>query len=336
MRIMTDFLTKKKIALDYLQLIGKSVFEQVKSIEPTGWQGEDIYVDWIGNKWLRNFFPHIPSQAENIELPVNGDGIRAGKLEWLAFGLALDGLMRSGDKFSVLVELGSSQAPWCLSWIRAIEKLTPEIETLTIGVEAGLRDNQISDFWSAQHLSGKVSQTPFVLGDIDFTTHYLSANEKQRFTILQAALTYKKTNYVFFPEIDITKDNGASMSKKDKQEDYRGFKVKHKKVKAVSFSEIIDLVDKIDFLHMDLQGEELHILRYFLFHQFSNKCKVMLIGTHTRRAHYLSQIVLRARGYKIVGSNSPKFRDDKLIEDGEVFVISKKLFSQILSSERSQ
>lgn len=301
----------------------EKIFHKVKSETATGFISSDIFVDWIGNKWTRGLFPHIPDNAPSVDIPINGDGIRAGRLEWLAFGLALEILEKSEDRYSICLELGSSQAPWCLSWIRAVQRINPDIKIDAIGVEAGLQPKQIETFWELQELDGKVFSREKFMFNLKFEHNFESKSGNSNFFVLKRAVTASHAPFVFFPAIDITKDNGASISKNDVDVDYRGFQIKSKQVETVNFESLVKGFKKIDFLHMDLQGEELFILKHIVRHNFSKKCKVMLIGTHSKRSHLLWKLMMPLRGYKVWASNPPVIVKGTLVEDGELVFVSR-------------
>ena len=287
-----------------------------------GWISERTFVDWIGNIWDIDDFPLIPSDAASKDSPLEGDGFRAGRLEWLGFGFALSELKMSGSDKSVIIELGSSQAPWCLSWIRAIQKMQLTISTVAVGVEAGLKPGQLRHFWESQKLPGNVMERPVNLGGLDMDLIYQSDSSGEKFFIFNGAVTYKNQD-VFFPEIDVTKDNGAKAHKKNQIKDYRGYSLKHKLVRSTTFLEILSLSDKINFLHLDLQGEELRIVRSLFFHRLDKKCSVLLVGTHSLRAHRYWKFLLKMRGFLVYDSNPPLITNGILKEDGEILALSR-------------
>jgi hypothetical protein len=61
-----------------------NIYNQVKSDSPTKWQSHELFQDWIGNYWHVSTFPSIPSGVEDISVPLNGDGFRAGGRSGLA------------------------------------------------------------------------------------------------------------------------------------------------------------------------------------------------------------------------------------------------------------
>jgi hypothetical protein len=76
--------------------------------------------DWIGNRWPPGSFPLLPDAATWADpvTPAAGDGFRAGAAEWAGIALAVH-LGRATGRLN-MVELGASQAPWCLSWVRSL------------------------------------------------------------------------------------------------------------------------------------------------------------------------------------------------------------------------
>jgi hypothetical protein len=300
----------------------ESVLSSVASDADTGWVSKTRYVDWIGNIWNKSDFPLIPEDSPSLKTPVNGDGFRAGRLEWLGFGIALSKLNDSDRRKSVVVELGSSQAPWCLSWIRAVQKMQLSIETLAIGVEAGLKPGQLKQFWNSQKLPGHVVEQPVSIRGVEMNLMYESNTGKEKFFMLNGAVTHNKRE-VYFPEVDVTKDNGAKAASRSQEKDYRGYSLQHKLVRSIPFWEIISLVEKIDFLHLDLQGEELKIVRSLIMNKLDSKCSVLLVGTHSLRAHLYWKILLKTRGFIVYESNAPIFSNGILREDGEILALSR-------------
>lgn len=312
--------SSRKLNRASLERLVLAIYNRVKCESPTKWKTGDLFQDWIGNLWHINSFPNIPSSPQDISIPLHGDGFRAGGTEWFAFALGLKLALNKKD--SVMIELGASQAPWCLSWIRALEILNPESRTTALGIEAGLLPNQLTDFWSLQNLRGYISEKPTTLNDVDATIVFENSLKNQKFIMLNKAVTYKRIDEVYFPIIDIAKDNGARASKKALSQDYRGISIDNRKVSAITFSKILSFYEKIDFLHMDLQGEELNIVRYLFWNQLSQKCSVLLIGTHSNISHLLWKLLLKFRGYFIYNSEFPVIRNGVLVQDGEILAIA--------------
>jgi hypothetical protein len=188
------------------------ILSQVKSLSKTGWVEDRYFIDWIGNIWDRNSFPYIPLDALPTELPWESDSFRAGKLEWVGFGFGLLASLQNPNSKGLIIELGSSQAPWCLSWVRANEILRPGRGTLAIGVEAGAKKNQIETFWREQKLTGRIENQLTRIGDLNFHVNYLNKHDNVKFLMLHAAVTYRKKEAIYFPDIDISRDNGAGIS----------------------------------------------------------------------------------------------------------------------------
>ena len=297
----------------------------MKSKTQIGWNQDSEFVDWIGNIWHRETFPRLPADLIPTELPIENDSIRAGKLEWLGFGLALKYAIENPESEGVLLELGSSQAPWCLSWVRANEILRPGLGTRAIGVEAGAKENQIESFWVTQKLSG-IIQNPKVLNEGNgFDLIYIDEAAKIEFFMLNAAVTYRKKNTTFFPDVDIFKDNGAAISTEIEVEDYRHLALAYREVPAISFKSLVRKFKKIEFLHMDIQGEELKIAKYLFAHRLSNKISVLLVGTHSIKSHKLWKFLLRMRGFSLHGEAVPIITGEVLEQDGEILAVSKRV-----------
>lgn len=73
----------------------------------------------------------------------------------------------------------------------------------------------------------------------------------------------------------VTKDNFASV-------DYRGFEMEYENIKGISFKEILLKYQKVDLLHIDIQGFESEIIP-FEMKKLLEKVSVVVIGTHSRK-----------------------------------------------------
>src|SRR4051812_18218565 len=87
----------------------------------------DVVHDWVGNQWPAGSLPALPVPGwKGPQLPLESDGFRAGAIEWAAFAIGLRHSEFSSDHPdapAVMLELGASQAPWCLSWVRVARRL---------------------------------------------------------------------------------------------------------------------------------------------------------------------------------------------------------------------
>jgi FkbM family methyltransferase len=107
---------------------------------------------------------------------------------------------------------------------------------------------------------------------------------------------------VLFPRMDdSTKDMGfAAVFEEDKSAqtfvDYRGEKLDHQKTRAYDLNTVFEDVDHIDFLHVDIQGAELEVLKSGP-DLVTQKCRHILMATHSRAVEWGIAEILMARGW---------------------------------------
>jgi FkbM family methyltransferase len=88
---------------------------------------------------------------------------------------------------------------------------------------------------------------------------FVFKGERFNSTFLRGIATNKKGK-MFFPKVDISKDNGATGAKELSKLDRRG-KIRFNRVRAIDTLELIQEQDEVCLLHMDVQGAELNIIK---------------------------------------------------------------------------
>jgi hypothetical protein len=278
---------------------------------------QEDFIDCAGIAWPLGSFPIIPLRESDSSrfFPKDGDGFRAGKTEWDALSIAIFVARNNpSNKNHVLaIELGASAAPWALTFVKHASVATDRFVN-TIAIEAGNVKKITRIFWSKNGL--KFSK---VLG----ISKFIFKGERFNSVFLRGIATNRKGK-MFFPKVDISKDNGATGARELSQLDRRG-KIRFTRVRAIDALELIDAQDEICLLHMDVQGAEVEIMQDPRFGASMKKVQVLLIGTHSVLADDLAESIDGKYGLTLIAGNrmKPGGPNGEWPVDGEFLFISE-------------
>lgn len=270
--------------------------------------------DWIGNRWNPGSFPALPSADTWFDpvTPHQGDGFRAGAAEWAGFALAVHLAQASGHRR--MVELGASQAPWCLSWVRALTGLSAGREgegIRAVAVEAGAGTEAARVFWDQQGLG---HHTEVHGEDLEFHGSGWTVEWRRRAVVAGGGS-------VFFPRVDIRADNGAQVVGDDRSRDYRGMEVEHEEVRGVDLRDLVAELAPLTLLHADLQGAEAALMASGSFASLEGQVSVLLLGTHSRAVEQEAMERMTSYGFALLAETpcvvAPSDDGLSLLTDGE-------------------
>jgi hypothetical protein len=294
----------------------RQLFVHDKSINQT----PNRYVDGLGLIWNKSEWPgNFPHSNYNFTL-ANGDGFRAGRAEWIGIFLGSQ-LSLKIKVVPVLVELGSSQGLWCANWIKIIEKLSKNKNKVEAhGYEAAESFKSTRKFWIQNFPEHQITEDDLKL-----------IIENKNWIFIQNRLAVNKNRKdVFFPAVDITKDNGAQIiSKGPRKIDQRGKAVSYEKIKSVTISQIANNFDCISVLHVDLQGMETLLLKNRNCNILSEKVVTLVIGTHSTANHNKLKKKLK-KNFLIICDEYPLFKEHTLVDDGTITLVNKKYHQELL------
>jgi hypothetical protein len=292
-----------------------------EQLVPTARPEPAVVQDWLGNRWPTGTFPALPAPGwQGPRTPEGGDGFRAGILEWT--GLAVAASLAAADPSTpaTAVEMGASQAPWCLSWVRALTRLAPgrSAPIRAVAYEAAAGKDVVRAWWAAQDLDLCVAEQQHGLL---FKGQGWQVEWRE-----QAVLTGGGT--ARFPDVDISQDNGAQAVREALATDYRGHPQRYREVQAVDPGDAVEELGHVHFLHMDVQGAEEQALRSGFASRLRGQVDVLMVGTHTRAAEALAFEELPDAGFVLV-EEEPCLHQaisghPRLVKDGEQLWISNK------------
>jgi hypothetical protein len=256
------------------------------------------FIDCAGIAWPPSSFPIIPVREGNSSrfFPKDGDGFRAGRIEWEAFSISVfvakNNLLTKNQVLAI--ELGASAAPWALTFVKYVLASTNHYVN-TIAIEAGNVKKITRLFWSRNGLKFEK-----ITGLFRFTFKGKRFN-----SVFLRGVATNKNGKMFFPKVDISKDNGAAGAEELSQLDTRG-KIRFNRVRAIDTLNLIQAQGEVCLLHMDVQGAEVGIMQDPRFGATMQKVQVLLIGTHSVLADELAEALDGKHGLTLIAGNRMK------------------------------
>lgn len=241
-----------------------------------------VIVDWLGGRTDHSNHAWLPVPADGCivvaDLPVPDDQIHAETIEYVAVLRSVERARGLGDSFTMF-ELGASYAPWCVTGALAARRAG--ITRIHVcAVEASHRSiARIHDHAEMNGLAGR--------DDVTWTIRHAAVSEQG--------------GHAYFPRVDTALDNGAQATRGPSKRDYRGVRVDYDKVPAVTFAELSAGLDRIDYVHLDLQGAEEALLgdKGFL-DAANNRVSAMLLATQSRLIEGLALKAFSGGGWSLV------------------------------------
>jgi FkbM family methyltransferase len=242
-------------------------------------------VDWLGirtdgslHQWL-GMDPRGPGIVLD-SLPFPDDKLHADAIEYIALLFAVDRTRltaASGGPSSFnVVEIGASYAPWATA--AAVVALRLGFDRVhCLALEASRRMLEKMEAHAERNgvlHDPRVSFRPFwgAISPVD--------------------------GFVYFPDVDSSFDNGAQVVSSPVDTDYRGLKMSYKQVPAISMETFLVDTEKVDFLHIDVQGSEQGLLSSLGFLRvLKEKVVVLYLATHSREIEGLAMRMLSADGW---------------------------------------
>jgi len=275
--------------------------------------GKDGYIsDFLGIHHNINFFPkHYMERSGQVfqKLPIPDDGFHAETIEYVA---CLTSVENAGSSYTMF-ELGAGWGPWMsIAGTAARKKGIKNINL--IGVE-GIH-NKIS--FIKKHLTENLLRPETE----DMKTCFKDVN-----SIIYDGVINTDGNEVEFLDSPDT-EYGASLVDGVN----RGSRGKNT-VKGYSLSVISSDYDYIDFIHIDIQGYELELVKKSI-DILRKKVRFLFIGTHSREIEGELLNILYENNFKLFREQPcrvlwPESKPDNFInltvKDGGQFWINKHL-----------
>lgn len=231
-------------------------------------QSERGIVDWFGIKIASRYAPWIDSRSGQVidRPPFPDDTFLAEGIEYAALGLALERAKGRGRFCSL--EIGAGWGPWTA--LSATCALRAGFKSVTIGAfEADV--GRFAQLRQHLALNGLVPSDAPDKGMSGVVTHELE----------QAAIWWENTT-LYWPEASES-DSGRTVSiMAEEGSDYRGYVLHASPIRALGLPGVLERFDRVDFLHVDIQGAEAEVIPKSI-EALESKVSVMFIGTHSRK-----------------------------------------------------
>lgn len=218
----------------------------------------ECYMNWLGLQTDASMFSRAQELKGRVfpQLPVPHDGVYGHDAEYTSLLTAIEGASNR-ERFTA-VELGAGWGPW-ISAVGVVCKRLGFKEINLVGVEA--HDAKFEMMREHMDRNG-------LLG-VD------GVNTK-----LMLGAAWKENTELHFPKIGV-EDHGGAATDAPGETDYRGNAAEHVAVKAYSVPTICEGLDRVDYMHWDIQGAELATARASIDFLEKN-VRYLFIGTHSR------------------------------------------------------
>ena len=228
-------------------------------VQEPSWDGE-IFTDVFGRKTSQNVVPSVIKLDKLFTLhrllPIPDDGHAAEAIEYLSLADAINNAQKNTFSF---IELGAGWGPWTsLAYHMCQKKKISHVNL--ISVEA---------------TPGKIPKLKNHLIDNGL---FEGEGINYSLKIINGAVAAKGGYQTFFPSDP--ENMGAEMIINGKSLDPNNMSDKLVGVDVIAFEKISD-GQVFDFLHIDIQGHELYLIRDTL-DIFKKQIRSFFIGTHTR------------------------------------------------------
>ncbi|WP_028046162.1 hypothetical protein [Cellulomonas sp. URHE0023] len=255
-------------------------------------------VDWLGIGTKASRFPGLSGPGlpgvEFVDLPIPDDGFHAEAIEYVALLTAVERAVQASRGTFSCVELGASYGPWVTAaGVTALRSGFDRVSLLAVEAAAA--------------------------AEVEILEHAerngLTQDASVDVRVVHAAV-HVRDETVWFPRVDPRSDNGAQMSSTQADVDYRGHALEHDPVDGLSLRSLVEHLDRIDFLHMDLQGTEQSLLEdpdfLSVLHE---KVEVLFLATQSRLIEGIALRELSRLGWALVRERPTDFRQNAVTSD---------------------
>jgi hypothetical protein len=240
-------------------------------------------LDWLGvrtdlrmHAWLPvpdNGYIHV------LGLPVPSDQIHAETIEYIALVVGIERALATGGANFSAMELGASYGPWVTA-------------AGVLAERAGFASIDLTAVEASEQTVDKIIEHAERNG--------LTGRPDVSIRALHAAV-HLVDEPVYFPRVDVSSDNGAQLSTTNDSVDYRGLNVKYDQVNGLTLATLCEDIDRIDFLHLDLQGAEERLMQDSSFlDTLDEKVATFFLATQSRLIEGLAVKALSKRGWRLV------------------------------------
>jgi FkbM family methyltransferase len=255
-------------------------------------------IDWLGVRTDLDMHSWLSRPESNIihvlGLPIPNDLIHAEAIEYVAVITALERAAAHQDGAFTMMELGASYAPWCVaSCVLATRMLFSRIHMTA--VEAS--EPSVPHITAHARRNGLTDRPDVTVRPIHAAVHV-------------------RDEPVFFPRINVSKDNGAQLALERSDVDYRGLEVAHDRVEGITLTTLCQDLPRVDFIHLDLQGAEEALLADANFLQtLDTRVATLFLATQSRLIEGMALKAISAMGWRLIRERPTTFQQNSRTSD---------------------
>ena len=244
----------------------------------------DHYVDGFGVKTRFDCVPFAEPETLNLSRlrrPLPDDGFHAEGIEYCALLDAIERFAPAGE--FTIVEAGAGWGPW-LAMAGVICKRLQAPRVRLIGLEASAERYALME----QHLA----------------FNQLTEAHGVAVSLFKGA-AWVHDGVVHFPVSDV-KDMGAAASQTAQDTDYRGLQMQSVPVPCTRLSTLVGADQKVDFLHVDIQGAEDSVIADHI-DWLNASVRSAMIATHSRPIEGRLMELLNANDWQLIREKPCRF-----------------------------
>ena len=273
-----------------------TILDRYKFSEPLDYHNGEI-IDWLGIKTDANLHAWLPMPADGVlsipTLPVPDDQVHAETIEYVALLVGLERALQADDKAYTVVELGASYAPWAIA--AGVIGLRERFEAINLVAVEASKD-----------------MVPRILEHAE--RNGLLNNAKIKINACHGAI-YTRDENVYFPKVNVAHDNGGQLATEDLKRDYRGLELEHEMVNGYSLGTLLSDYNRVDFLHMDIQGAEAMLLVDDSFLEtLDSRVATFFLATQSRFIEGLALQKLSGLGWVLIRERPTMYRQNDRVD----------------------
>lgn len=256
-----------------------------------------LLVDWLdvrtelsNHAWLT-----VPKDGSIVvsDLPVPDDQVHAEAIEYVGMLRSIERAQGMGSTYTMM-ELGSSYGPW-------------SVAAGVVARRAGFERIAIT--------AVEASAATIPLLERHIALNELGDDPRLSWRVIHAAVS-ATSGVLHFPRVDTRLDNGAQVTATPHDVDYRGLAVTYDAVQAVTLRQLVEPYDRVDFVHLDLQGAEEALLTDDDFlSTATDRVSAMLLATQSRLIEGLALRELSRRGWRLLRERPTRFEPNERTAD---------------------
>lgn len=250
--------------------------------------------DWLGVKTSHKFHSWLNMREEDSvqisEIPIPDDKIHAETIEYVSLITAIDRAIKINDSHFTVFEFGASYAPWAVA-------------SGVVAKRCGFNNISLNAIEASSSMINNAKM------------HAKINNMLNHFSLTHGAVAVND-GIVFFPKVDVKSDNGAQISESAVDIDYRGLRLNYEEVRAYSTKTLFSQHDRVDFLHMDLQGAEAKLLVDKDFLDIINaKVSTLFLATQSRTIEGVALDQLSKIGWSLLRERPTTYKQNTRTTD---------------------